>query len=151
MSKKVIFLFTLLILIGCMLGYKFGSAPVAHAQSLPASPATWSLTNSYDGATGQVSVTQPAVSGAQHVVTCITAFMSAGTAAQTTNVFLINGSATGTDYLLHWNMQAPAGSSSTVNLCGLNLVGTADTPMTLEIADGTDISVNINLVGYDAQ
>jgi hypothetical protein len=85
------------------------------------------------------------------VATCITATYlnnSTGTGAV---VQLVNGSQGGTAILLSWELGAPSGSSNSVSLCDLNVVGTVDTPMTLEAYDTTDALVTVNLVGYDAQ
>lgn len=152
MPKKVILSFTLLVLTACLVSYKLGSAPVAYAQTLPPSPGTWALTNANGGVSGWVSVTEPAISGVQHVATCITGSMfNSGTTYTNANVYLLNGNAGGSAVILHWELLAPANAYSSVNLCNLNVVGTVDTPMTLEISDGTGIYVDINLVGYDAQ
>jgi hypothetical protein len=43
MPKKVVFTLTLLTLAACFLSYELGSAPVAHAGTLPPAPATWTL------------------------------------------------------------------------------------------------------------
>jgi hypothetical protein len=66
-------------------------------------------------------------------------------------VQLVNGSQGGTAILLSWELGAPSGSSNSVSLCDLNVVGTVETPMTLEAYDTTDALVTVNLVGYDAQ
>ncbi len=167
MTKKVLPFFVLITLAACLLSYKFGSAPVALAKArpspqetadsatpltLPAAPATWALTNNFENGTAWLSVTEPAVSGAQHVATCVTGGISnLNTTYKGTIVNLVNGSAGGSSILLSWPLVAPPSTEYSVNLCGLNVVGTVDTPMTLEVLEGSGLQVSINLVGYDAQ
>jgi hypothetical protein len=88
----------------------------------------------------------------QHVATCITVtyFNNSGTGTGL-GVWLLNGNVGGTGTLLSWNLAAPSGSSNSVNLCDLNVVGAADTPMTLEAYETSSAEVRVNLVGYDAQ
>ncbi len=169
MPKKAVLLFTLLTLTACFLSYRLGSAPVALAKAppaqqdmtdratpppLPTAPATWALINGGGNITGVVSVTKPAGgTGVRHVATCITATYSnngapAGTIA---NLSLVDGNPGSGTALLIWGLEALSGSSSSVNLCDLNVVGAANTPMTLEISDHTNSNVTLNLVGYDAQ
>jgi hypothetical protein len=169
MTKKILPLFVLVTLAACLLSYKVGSAPVALAKgrsapegasesaaplTLPAAPATWSLTNAGGlGNPTEVYVTEPALAGVQHVATCITAtYVNAGAtgSASGAGLFLVNGNYGGPG-VLHWELLATNGNSSSINLCGLNVVGSVDTPMTLEIANLPNAYVTVNLVGYDAQ
>ncbi|MFZ1157030.1 MAG: hypothetical protein WAO10_04585 [Candidatus Sulfotelmatobacter sp.] len=148
MTKKMLPLFVLITLAACLLSYKLGSTPVAHAQSLPPSPGTWTLNTSGGNESGLISVTKPAVSGAQHVASCIAAsVINSNTTAKNADVVLLSGST----QLLAWQLWAPAGTQNNLNLCDLNVVGAVDTAMTLEIGDGTDLSVEVNLIGYDAE
>lgn len=152
MTKKILPLFVLITLGACLLSYKFGSVPVAHAQSLPPSPNTWVLHNAGGNVTTPLTVTKPAGgSGVQHVATCVIAtFSNQRTTSFTTVAYLFDGNYGGPQ-LLTWNIAAPGGPSDSVNLCGLNVVGTANTPMTAAIGDNTNIFVTVGLVGYDAQ
>ncbi len=165
MTKKILPLFALIALAACLFSYKLGSAPVALAKAratpqdtsgsatpltLPAAPATWSLWAGGGNSTAGVIVTKPAGgAGVQHVATCvmITYFNNGATGFTGLSAYLDDGSNT----LQGWNLAAPTGGSSSVNLCDLNIVGTANTPMTLNIGDNTNRYVTVGLVGYDAQ
>ena len=150
MPRKVASLFALLTLIACLVSYKFGSAPVAHAQSLPTAPATWSLTVSGGNVHETLSVTKPAGgAGVQHVATCVVAtFWNNGTTySPETQVQLVDG----TNSVMAFTLAAPTNSSSSVSQCGLNIVRAANTPMTLQALINTGEYASLNLVGYDAQ
>jgi hypothetical protein len=167
MAKKILPLFVLITLAAGLLSYKVGSAPVAHANgqvtpqdaseltvplTLPTAPATWSLY--YWGGAGAVaSVTKPARgAGVKHVATCISVNFSVSSPGGSDigqNFRLLDGSTP----VLYWHVQAPvAGDTATVSLCDLNVVGSANTPMTLGFGGAYSYDVEaVNLVGYDAQ
>src|SRR5579864_2454142 len=126
MPKKSAFLFAFLIIAASFVSYKLGVTPVAMAgtgrqenaaalppPTLPAAPATWALSTAGGNESGFVSVTRPAVAGAQHVVTCITAtYVNDGSSAGTGAALqLIDGSVGGGTLLLHWGMEATDGNS----------------------------------------
>lgn len=66
------------------------------------------------------------------------------------NLSLRDGGVNGT-ILLWWNGTAMNSSSNAVNICDLNVVGSPNTAMTLQIANGATLSASVGLVGYDAQ
>jgi hypothetical protein len=70
MSKRVLPALVLITLAACLLSYKFGSAPTAHAQTTaPAEWSAWVTSHS----TVNAFATRPAVVGMQHVADCIIA------------------------------------------------------------------------------
>ena len=146
----------LITLAACLFSYKFGSVLVAHAQSLPPSPETWSVT-AYGGAGQTVSISQPAGgTGVQHVVTCIMATYyntTVGTKTAAELVFLRNGPSGTGPILLQWPFEVAVGATGSVNLCGLNLVGSPNTAMTLEFPGNQSTSAGevLSMIGYDAQ
>lgn len=179
MSRKTAFAFTLLVLAACCLSYKLGSAPsalakarpqqdgVASALTLPTAPANWAITTSVGGS-GLVTATRAAGgSGVKHVATSLsfTLSVSATTAGGcSTVVFLRDGpSQTGT-VLQQWFIAVHGGggsgtctgvacyNSTSMAISDLNVVGSANTPMTLESNGGcgTNYDSSVNLVGYDA-
>lgn len=154
MPKRTALTFTLLALIACFLSYKLGSSPVAHAQSLPPAPATWQVSG---GGLGGIAVASKAAggSGVQHVATCVSmvvATSSSATGQATEDVTLRDGAQNSGTVLQSWQFFVSPGSSSSVSLCGLNIVGSANTAMTLQDNNSnSNWSVTLNLVGYDAQ
>ncbi len=165
MSKKVVFLFTLLTLIACFLSYKLGSAPVALAkarptgqraeaetanpQTLPAPPAEWVLTDLAVNPT-LATVTKAGASGVQHVADCISATgFETGSAGSWSHLELFDGDA----LIMEWGLAEPliANGMGQISICGLNVVGTVGNSMTLEFdsspAGGEE---SVNLVGHDA-
>lgn len=168
MTKKVLPLFVLITLAACLLSYKVGSAPVALAKgraaaqetsdsatplTLPAAPATWTLWNAGGNTTAPITVTQPAGgAGVQHVATCVIAtFVNSAASAGGDTVTLWDGNYSIGKVLLAWDLRALIGTSDSVNLCGLNVVGSANTPMTLSILDYAQVGGTVGLIGYDAQ
>lgn len=165
MPRKVVFLFALLTLTACLLSYKFGSAPLALAKgrasaqetsesaaslTLPTAPATWSLTSGLKGSGGAL-ITKPAGgSGVKHVATCVVATLSNNGGSFTPTLTLWDGNTSGT-LLLEWALFPYTTGQTSVNVCDLNVVGSANTPMTLDIGAGANQFVSANLVGYDAQ
>lgn len=167
MTKKVVPLFALITLAACLFSYKLGSAPTALAkapapqemsdqaapQTLPTAPATWTLT-AQGGGTKVATLTRPAGgSGVKHVATCI-AFSenSVGTTYADFGVALRDGpSQTGT-VIWQYAVTAEPGVSIDHSICDLNIVGSANTAMTLEMSGDTQfVGESVNLVGYDAQ
>jgi hypothetical protein len=95
--------------------------------------------------------------GAVHVADCVTATFVANTTAPAAAVVtaVIRDGATGVGTIL-WSadlgVTATAGLSSTpVQLCGLNINGTANTAMTIEFtaAGGANTFETVGLTGYD--
>jgi hypothetical protein len=152
MPKKTVLFFAFLILVACVVGYRLGSSPVARAQTLPTAPATWTLSGSSTYKQSAI-ITQPAVAGAQHVITCIAFSMSNhSTGVVYSTAILRNGpSLTGTA-LWQYNFAIEPGASVDHSVCDLNIVASVDTPVTLETDAYSDaIGSFVNLVGYDAQ
>jgi hypothetical protein len=172
MQKRAALTFTLLALTACFLSYKLGSAPVALAKShpaqqeigaapptLPTAPATWTLSFGPAGLNTAASVTQPAGgAGVKHVASCIAATLSIESPGNSNPNFnfevleLFDGTPTTGRQLLAWNILQPVLTTGTINVCGLNVVGSPNTPMTLGFRGNPGFEVQaVNLVGYDAQ
>ena len=153
MVKKILPLFVLVTLAACLLSYKLGSAPTAHAQiaqTLPPPPNEWAVSDREIG-TAAVA-TRAGASGVQHVADCISIVVmntSPPGNQAAYEVALLDGSVT----LMQWWLAAPADTTGQgeVHLCGLNLQGSAGNPMTLEfqISKAGGIQ-SVNLVGHDA-
>ncbi len=160
MTKRVLPVFVLITLAACLLSYKFGSAPTARAQTtLPAAPAEWSVFRSAYSSAPQYATVAGSL-GVQHVADCIIAgaIPTPGSVPKgPINVKLYDGSATTSPSAYLLLIDLPQGNLATgggqVQLCGLNLQGTAGRPMQLEI--GGELStypwLSVNLVGHDAQ
>ncbi|SRR6266851_3213166 len=174
MTKKTLPLFALIILAAGSLSYKLGSAPVALAKprtdtqeiaeqaaspTLPTAPATWTAHWPVSNPISQdPSVTRAAGgAGVKHVATCISVhFINSSGTLVSFPVELRDGpSGTGTT-LAEWQIGSTAtnGPGAQIELCDLNIVGSANTPMTLEVNPGNwgaKGTASVNLVGYDAQ
>jgi hypothetical protein len=155
MNNRIVAAFLLLTVAACLLSYKFGSAPTAHAQV--ATPPEWSVWTA-SHSTVNAFATKAAVAGITHVADCIIADASntPGSApAGPIGVKLYDGSATTspTTVLLVVNLPQPsyASNAGQLHLCGLNLPGTAGRPMQLQIGGyvGTSPYLTANLVGHD--
>ncbi len=160
MPRRVVLTFTFLALTACFLSYKLGSTPSVFAKPrspqqdmagpppLPTAPTTWVLWSQNAG--GAASVTKPAGgAGVKHVATCVTATYS-NLGAPSNELFSISLN-DGSNRLAYWYVYAPIGSSNDLSLCDLNIVGSANTSMTLQIGGGANTFVAVDLVGYDAQ
>jgi hypothetical protein len=105
MQKKVVLLFSFLVVAASILSYKLGSTPVALAKGrstaqedsdrvappLPAPPAEWVVYNI--GSLSPAKATRGAVSGVQHVADCISVTTSnQATATGGGSVLLLDGS-----------------------------------------------------------
>lgn len=92
--------------------------------------------------------------GVRHVADCVTVSAGAATApAATVLTINLRDGATGAGTVL-WTTQITAGATATnhgnVAFCGLNLIGTANTAMTLEFsALLTNENESVTLTGYD--
>jgi hypothetical protein len=168
MPKKAVLLFTFLALVACFLSYKLGSAPVALAKArpaqqeeaapppLPTAPTTWTL-NSAPGIHGvSPTVTRAAGgSGVKHVATCISVRdYNTGSTANTEQVFLRDGPSGTGAVLAEWliGITSTVNDERSVDLCDLNIVGSANTAMTLEFGTMNNLHyANVLLIGYDAQ
>jgi hypothetical protein len=148
--------------IACVLSYKLGSTPVALASArpaaqeltaappLPTAPTTWVLTTATNVG-GVISVTRPAGgTGVKHVASCVTgSIVNNVSNSQNLILTLVDGNLGGTK-LMEWEGAALPGTSTNVNLCDLNIVGPANTPMTLQIGGVAGVGDCIRLVGFDA-
>jgi len=154
MTKRLLPLFVLITLAACLLSYKFGSAPTVRAAG---TSAEWSVFfNSHSSA--PASATRPAVAGVQHVADCIIAgaLNTPGSSASgPISVKLYDGSATTSPSTLLLVAELPQPDytvgGGNIQLCGLNLQGTAGRPMELQV--GGFLSsfpfLSVNLVGHD--
>lgn len=91
-------------------------------------------------------------SGVRHVCTGISISVAAGATAQTPVIVNLRDGATGAGTILAtWALSAIVNGMGSLNLNGLNLVGSAATAMTLEFAATTATAVvgSVNLFGYD--
>lgn len=156
MTKKVLPAFVLVTLVACLLGYKFGSAPAVRAQTT--APAEWSVAAT-SHSTVNTYATKPAVVGVQHVADCVIADATNTPGVVPSGpivVKLYDGSATTspTTVLLAMNLPQPPYTvgGGQLHICGLNLQGTADRPMQVQIGGftGTSPYLSVNLVGHDA-
>jgi hypothetical protein len=155
MNKRLLPAFVLIILTVSLLSYKFGSAPMAHAQTTP--PPEWSVwATSHSSANAYA--TKPGVAGVTHVADCIIADATNAPGAAPAGpigVKLYDGSVTTSPstVLLVIDLPQPsyAANGGQVHLCGLNLQGTAGRPMQLQIGGfvGTSPYLSVNLVGHD--
>jgi len=155
MNKRVLPAFVLIAVTACLLSYKFGAAPLAHAQTTPTPE--WSAWATSHGPVNAYA-TRPAVAGMQHVADCIIANASNAPGAAPVGpigVKLYDGSATTSPstVLLAISLPQPSFAVGTgqVHVCGLNLPGTVGRPMQLQIGGfvGTSPYLAVNLVGHD--
>lgn len=114
-------------------------------------PVDWSVNNN-PAASAQASASKAAAPFLRHVCTSISATLSA-VVAQTLISLNLRDGATGAGAIL-WSKQVvlPAGGVWEVNLTGLAIPGSANTPMTLEFS-GVPVATNVESVamtGYDA-
>lgn len=118
---------------------------------------SWTLVSA-PAANTQATVTKAAGgAGIRHVCTAITATLVAGTTAPAAAQVTVNlrDGATGAGNVL-WTGQmaltATAGTQATpLQISGLNILGSANTPMTLEFsaAGGANTLESVSLQGYD--
>ncbi len=119
---------------------------VAYSASL----GTWSITNSANAGTPTVS--RAAGGGTvRHVAVCVSVNVGAAATAQPVVQVNLRDGATGAGTILRsWQLAAPANDSAQVDLCGLNITGSANTAMTIEFAAATAAATqaSVNLSGY---
>ena len=111
---------------------------------------TWSQTNSANA--GTPSTVKAAGGGTvRHVATCISISVGAAATAQpVVQVNLRDGASGAGTIIRSWQLAAIANSHAAVDLCGLNITGSANTAMTLEFAAATaaNTQATVNLSGY---
>lgn len=118
--------------------------------SYTASLGTWGVTNSANA--GTPSASKAAGGGTvRHVASCISiSVAAAGTAQPAIQVNLRDGATGAGTIIRSWQLAAPANDSQPVDLCGLNMTGSANTAMTIEFAAATAAATqaSVNLTGY---
>jgi hypothetical protein len=117
-------------------------------------PGRWSVFSSpAAGSQGTASIAAEAA--VRHVVDCISFSASAVVApALTAGTVNLRDGATGAGtVLMAWSVAIPAATGQSVapfGLCGLNLVGTTNTAMTLEFAGAlANLSESVSITGYN--
>jgi len=169
MTKRVLPLVVLITLGACLICYEFGSGPVVLAkapqtaqetsdsvtpQTLPTAPANWILTAS-ETSNNRIATATRAAGGAgvKHVATCISfAIYDPSTTATVGSFLYLRDGPSGTGTILYQlYLFLTPGTGVTHSVCDLNIVGSPNTPMTLEFSSGVNNSESVNLVGYDAQ
>ena len=144
-------------------GMPWTSTASSLTQSLNVTPmlfekgARWGTQTSSPGAGSQATTSKAAgAAGVRHVADCIT-WSSGAAAAPAATVLTINlrDGATGAGTVL-WQTQVTAAATATQHgqshVCGLNLIGSAATAMTLEFAAGlANEQESVALTGYDVQ
>jgi len=120
-------------------------------------PGQWSVTDA-PGAAAKATITKAAGgAGVRHVCTGLVCTLTAGTSAPTAALvtFNLRDGATGAGTILATftiGVEATAGrTSAPVCLAGLNIVGTANTAMTLETSatTGANVAASVSLMGYE--
>jgi hypothetical protein len=171
MPKRVVFLVVSLSLATGFLGYRLGSTPVTLANprptpqdastaelpvaALPTAPAEWTFTSMPSQGTAPSIVIPAGGSGVKRVVDCVSIndIHVGSTSGSFDQVLLENGVA-GSAKLMRWDLGIPAANSggASIQVCGLNIVGSANTAMTLRFGsvNGGSISASVDLVGHDA-
>jgi hypothetical protein len=111
---------------------------------------TWSITNAANAGTPSASKASGGGS-VRHVATCVSVSVAAaGTAQPAVQVNLRDGATGAGTIVRSWQFAAPANDSANIDLCGLNITGTAATAMTIEFAAATAAATqaSVNLSGY---
>ena len=162
MTKKILPLFVLITLAACLLSYKLGGTPTALARAssqesvadgpsplLPAPPAEWVVYGEGNGTSAAVAVRPAGGAGVQHVVDCISATVAtSGTAGGFINLHLFDGSGV---TLMQWLLPVVSSQygQAGVNLCGLNVVGTANQAMYFGFQSNSGYQ-SVEMIGHDA-
>jgi hypothetical protein len=132
------------------------SAEVGVNALMTAAPGMWAVTNA-PAVNTQATISKAAgAAGVRHVCTALTCTLAndATGSAQANVLFNLRDGATGAGtILLSFTLAVPAtaGDCRILTLSGLNIVGSAATAMTLEIASapGAHTAASVGLVGYD--
>lgn len=133
------------------LGGSFAALASGDGVECNTEPGFWSVQHTPAAAT-QATITQPAVAGARHICKAITATVAAAATAQgPINVVLRDGpSGSGT---IKWSakLSAPANGCANIAITGLSIVGSVNTPMTLEFAAAGAAATEqaVSLSGFD--
>jgi hypothetical protein len=120
--------------------------------------ARWSV-SSVTGSNTQASASKAAgAAGVRHVADCVqfSAESTAAIAASQDDVLLRDGATGAGTVLVQWRnaivSAAAAQIGQALTFCGLSLVGSSATAMTLEYANGvTNVLMSVTLSGYDVQ
>jgi hypothetical protein len=132
------------------------SAGINDAPLLSEKGARWDVFSSPAVSLQATASKAAGTAGVRHVADCVTASAGASTAPAATNlVITLRDGASGAGTVI-WTTDitaaATAANHGNVTLCGLNLIGTAATAMTLEFtALLTNEFESVTLTGYDVQ
>jgi hypothetical protein len=111
---------------------------------------TWSITNSANAGTPSASKASGGGS-VRHVAVCVSVSVAAAATAQPAVQVNLRDGGTGAGTIVRsWQFAAPANDSAQIDLCGLNITGSAATAMTIEFAGATaaNTQASVNLSGY---
>lgn len=142
---------------GMMLLYSCSAyPPAAHAQA-PARQTSYWVTNTFSNpaAGSQATISQAAISGGRHVLDCVGWSGSAVVAPALTSVTVnVRDGATGAGTVRQtWQFAVPAATGQSIpafQVCGLHVVGSNNTAMTVEFSAGVaNLSEAVNMGGYD--
>lgn len=119
--------------------------------ALAAQPGEWAIQHT-PVAAAQATISRAAAAGARHVCRSITASIAA-LAVQGQIIINLRDGISGAGAVL-WSAQfiLAAGTSDRIALSGLNIVGSVNTAMTLEVAAAPALTnfASVSLTGYDA-
>lgn len=143
----------ILITAAIILPMSFGTV---HAQ-IPARQTSYWTTNTFNNpaAGSQATISQAAIAGGRHVLDCVGFSASAVVAPALTSVNVnIRDGATGAGTVRNtFQFAVPATTGTSVqafHVCGLHVVGSVNTAMTVEFSVGVaSVSEAVNMGGYD--
>lgn len=123
--------------------------------ALVTEPGNWTVYHAPAANTQATASKAAGGAGVRHVCKAVSFTLVAGASAPTAATATVNlrDGATGAGtILMSWTVaiSAVAGACNTVSLSGLNIVGTANTAMTIEYTGsvGANTTTSVNLVGY---
>lgn len=131
------------------------NSPTPPGRGITEKGTRWALINA-PAAAAQATTSKAAVAGVRHVADCVTIALSAIAAPTATAVSVnLRDGATGAGTVI-WTqtLAAPAstGNFATTSTCGLALIGSPNTAMTLEFSAGiASVSESVSLSGYDLE
>lgn len=111
----------------------------------------WGITNT-SAAAGTATISKAAITGFRHVAMCVSASIGVGAAAQGPVTFVVRDGATGAGTVI-WTgtmSAAAAGTGMIAQQCGLNIVGSVSTAMTIEFtaAGAANTVESVSLSGF---
>lgn len=131
------------------------NAPTPPGRSITEKGTRWQGISA-PAAAAQATFSKAAVAGVRHVADCVTIALSAIAAPTATSVSVnLRDGATGAGSVI-WTqtLAAPASTGVLANtfICGLALIGSPNTAMTLEFSAGVaSVSESVSLSGYDLE